>query len=99
MKSSPHGGWWWEEDLTGRGGGGEFKHHFLLLINTIDPKGQFPVLFFIFKTTEVEEVSDNSRLFPKYTREVWAAAEIIAGMSSNFIPVKVSLINFLINVR
>lgn len=61
-------------------------------------KGGFS-LFFIFNTTEVEEVSDNSWQFPSNTKKVWAAAELIAGVSSNFIPVKVSLINILINVR
>lgn len=40
--------------------GEECKCHFPLLASTIDPKGQFLVLFFIFETTGVEEVSDNS---------------------------------------
>jgi len=38
----------------------ECRCHFLLSINIIDPKGQYLILFFIFKTMEVQEVSHKT---------------------------------------
>lgn len=48
---------------------------------------------------EVGDVSDKTWLFPYNNKMVQAAMKIIASMNSNFLPLNVSLINFIINVR